>query len=126
MDYKATLTLPKTDFPMKANLTQAEPLMLAWWEEIGIYKRLRQVAGDCSRVILHDGPPYANGHIHLGHVLNKVLKDFIVKSRSMAGFNAVYVPGWDCHGLPIEHQVDKELGLDKPGIDVRNAMDPVE
>jgi isoleucyl-tRNA synthetase len=126
MDYKATLNLPKTDFPMKANLAQAEPRMLAWWEEIGIYKRLRQVAADRPLWILHDGPPYANGHIHLGHVLNKVLKDVIVKSRSMAGFNAVYVPGWDCHGLPIEHQVDKELGLDRPGVDVRLAMDPIE
>jgi isoleucyl-tRNA synthetase len=126
MDYKATLNLPKTDFPMKANLPQAEPRMLAWWEEIGIYKRLRQVAADRPLWILHDGPPYANGHIHLGTVLNKVLKDVAVKSRSMAGFNAVYVPGWDGHGLPIEHKVDVELGLDKPGVDVRRAMDPVE
>ncbi len=126
MDYKATLNLPKTDFPMKANLTVAEPRMLAWWEEIGIYKRLRQTAADRPLWILHDGPPYANGHLHLGHVLNKVLKDVIVKSRSMAGFNAVYIPGWDCHGLPIEHQVDKMLGLDQPGVDVRRAMDPIE
>ena len=126
MDYKATLNLPKTDFPMKANLTVAEPRMLAWWDEIGIYERLRQVAADRPLWILHDGPPYANGHIHLGHVLNKVLKDVIVKSRSMAGFNAVYVPGWDCHGLPIEHQVDKMLGLDQPGLDVRRAMDPID
>ena len=112
MDYKATLHLPKTDFPMKANLAQAEPRMLAWWDEIGIYKRLRESAADRPLWILHDGPPYANGSIHMGHVLNKVLKDVVVKSRSMLGFNAVYVPGWDCHGLPIEHQVDKELGLD--------------
>src|SRR5438093_5427720 len=126
MDYKATLNLPKTDFPMKANLPQAEPKLLAWWEEIGIYKRLRQAAVDRPLWILHDGPPYANGHIHLGTVLNKVLKDVVVKSRMMAGFNAVYVPGWDCHGLPIEHKVDVELGLDKPGVDVRRAMDPVE
>src|ERR687892_29901 len=126
MDYKATLTLPKTDFPMRANLPQAEPRMLAWWDEIGIYKRLREAAADRPLWILHDGPPYANGHIHLGTVLNKVLKDVVVKSRGMAGFNAVYVPGWDCHGLPIEHQVDKELGLDQPGVDVRRAMDPVE
>jgi isoleucyl-tRNA synthetase len=126
MDYKATLNLPKTDFPMKANLAQAEPRMLAWWEQIGIYKRLREATVDRPLWILHDGPPYANGHIHLGHVLNKVLKDVIVKSRSMAGFNAVYVPGWDCHGLPIEHQVDKELGLDQPGVDVRRAMDPID
>jgi len=126
MDYKATLNLPKTDFPMKANLPQAEPRLLAWWEEIGIYKRLRQVAADRPLWILHDGPPYANGNIHLGTVLNKVLKDIVVKSRGMAGFNAVYVPGWDCHGLPIEHKVDVELGLDKPGVDIRRAMDPVE
>jgi isoleucyl-tRNA synthetase len=126
MDYKATLNLPKTDFPMKANLPQAEPKLLAWWDQIGIYKRLREVSADRPPWILHDGPPYANGHIHLGTVLNKVLKDVVVKSRSMAGFNAVYVPGWDCHGLPIEHKVDVELGLDKPGIDIRQAMDPVD
>jgi isoleucyl-tRNA synthetase len=126
MDYKATLNLPKTAFPMKANLPKSEPEMLAWWESFGIYKRVRQAAASRPLWILHDGPPYANGHLHLGTMLNKVLKDVIVKSRSMSGFNAVYVPGWDCHGLPIEHQVDKELGLDKAGIDVRNAMDPVE
>ena len=126
MDYKATLNLPKTDFPMRANLPQAEPKMLAWWDEIGIYKRVREVSADRPLWILHDGPPYANGHIHLGTVLNKVLKDVVVKSRGMAGFNAVYVPGWDCHGLPIEHKVDVELGLDRPGVDVRRAMDPVE
>src|SRR5258705_2333803 len=126
MDYKATLNLPKTDFPMKANLAKAEPRMLAWGDEIGIYKRLREPAADRPLWILHDGPPYANGSIHMGHVLNKVLKDVVVKSRSMLGFNAVYVPGWDCHGLPIEHQVDKELGLDTASIDVRQAMDPIE
>jgi len=126
MDYKATLHLPKTEFPMKANLPHAEPRMLAWWDEIGIYKRLREAAADRPLWILHDGPPYANGHIHMGHVLNKVLKDVVVKSRSMLGFNAPYVPGWDCHGLPIEHQVDKELGLDTAPLDVRRAMDPLE
>ncbi|HXH85144.1 MAG TPA: isoleucine--tRNA ligase [Candidatus Tectomicrobia bacterium] len=126
MDYKATLNLPKTDFPMKASLAQAEPRMLAWWDEIGLYRRLRERAADRPLWILHDGPPYANGHIHIGHVINKVLKDVIVKSRQMLGFNAVYVPGWDCHGLPIEHQVDKELGLDTASVDVRQAMDPVE
>ena len=126
MDYKPTLNLPKTAFPMKANLPQTEPQMLAWWSQIGIYKRLREAATDRVRWILHDGPPYANGNIHMGHVLNKVLKDIVVKSRTMLGFNTVYVPGFDCHGLPIEHQVDKELGLDQPGVDVRRAMDPVE
>src|SRR3989441_3020440 len=126
MDYKATLNLPKTAFPMKASLPESEPKMLAWWDQIGIYKRLRETAADRPLWILHDGPPYANGHIHMGHVLNKVLKDVIVKSRSMMGFNAVYIPGWDCHGLPIEHEVDKELGLDQATVDVRRAMDPVE
>ncbi len=126
MDYKDTLNLPKTAFPMKANLPVAEPKMLAWWEQVGIYKRLREASAERPLWILHDGPPYANGHIHIGTVLNKVLKDVTVKSRSMLGFNAVYVPGWDCHGLPIEHQVDKELGLDRAPIDVRRAMDPVE
>jgi len=126
MDYKATLHLPKTAFPMKANLPQSEPKMLEWWAETRIYARLRETSAQRPLWILHDGPPYANGNIHLGTVLNKVLKDVVVKSRSMLGFNAVYVPGWDCHGLPIEHQVDKELGLDSASIDVRRAMDPVE
>jgi isoleucyl-tRNA synthetase len=126
MDYKATLNLPKTAFPMKANLPESEPKILAWWDQLGIYQRLREVAGERPLWILHDGPPYANGHIHMGTALNKVLKDFVVKSRAMLGFNAAYVPGWDCHGLPIEHQVDKELGLDATGVDVRRAMDPVQ
>jgi isoleucyl-tRNA synthetase len=126
MDYKTTLNLPKTSFPMKANLAQTEPKMLAWWDGIGIYKRVREASADRPLWILHDGPPYANGHIHMGHVLNKVLKDMVVKSRTMLGSNAVYVPGFDCHGLPIEHQVDKELGLDGADVDVRRAMDPVE
>ncbi|MFQ5801989.1 MAG: isoleucine--tRNA ligase [Candidatus Methylomirabilales bacterium] len=110
MDYKATLNLPKTTFPMKANLTEREPEILRFWEERGIYYKLRELRADHQMWILHDGPPYANGHIHMGHALNKILKDFVVKSRSMMGYNAVYVPGWDCHGLPIELQVDKELG----------------
>ncbi len=126
MDYKATLNLPKTPFPMKANLARMEPDSLASWEAMGFYKRLRETGAGRPLWILHDGPPYANGNIHLGHVLNKVLKDMIVKSRTMLGFDAVYVPGWDCHGLPIEHQVDKELGLDSASVDVRRAMDPVE
>jgi isoleucyl-tRNA synthetase len=126
MDYRTTLNLPRTAFPMRANLARSEPEMLAWWDAMGIYKRLREVAAGRPLWILHDGPPYANGLIHLGHVLNKVLKDMIVKSRSMLGFNAVYVPGWDCHGLPIEHEVDKQLGLDQASIDIRRAMDPIE
>jgi isoleucyl-tRNA synthetase len=125
MDYKSTLNLPKTAFPMRANLPQAEPKMIEWWEQMDIYRRIRAAAKGREPWILHDGPPYANGHIHMGHVLNKVLKDVIVKSRGMAGFDAVYIPGWDCHGLPIEHQVDKELGLDTD-LDARRAMDPLE
>ena len=93
MDYKSTLNLPKTAFPMKANLPQSEPAMLEWWERMGVYKRLREASADLPPWILHDGPPYANGHIHIGHVLNKVLKDVVVKSRGMLGFDAVYVPG---------------------------------
>ncbi len=125
MDYKTTLNLPKTAFPMKANLPRAEPTMLERWEAMDIYGKLRAAAAARPLWILHDGPPYANGHIHMGTALDKILKDVIVKSRTMAGANAVYVPGWDCHGLPIEHQVDKELGLDTASIDVRKAMDPV-
>src|SRR3972149_3188218 len=117
-DYKATLNLPKTDFPMKASLARMEPEMLRRWEAMDIYARLRQAGKDRPPWILHDGPPYANGHIHMGTALNKILKDLVVKSRSMLGYNAVYVPGWDCHGLPIEHQVDKELGLDTAQVGV--------
>ncbi len=126
MDYKDTLNLPKTAFPMKANLPKLEPEWLERWEAMDIYGRIRKAAAGRPLWILHDGPPYANLNIHLGTALNKVLKDLVVKSRSMLGYNAVYVPGWDCHGLPIEHQVDKELGLDRPGADVRRAMDPLE
>ena len=110
MDYKETLNLPKTDFPMKANLAQKEPEMLAKWEEMRLYEKIREAAKGRDVYILHDGPPYANGSIHLGTALNKILKDMVVKSKNMSGFDSVYVPGWDCHGLPIEHQVDKELG----------------
>ncbi len=118
MDYKATLNLPKTTFPMKASLTEREPEILRSWDEREIYQRLREVRADREMWILHDGPPYANGHIHMGHALNKILKDFVVKSRSMMGYDAVFVPGWDCHGLPIEHQVDKELGDTKKAVGV--------
>ncbi len=109
MDYKATLNLPRTEFPMKASLPQREPEMLRRWEEMGLYGRIRQQSRGRPRFVLHDGPPYANGHIHLGHALNKILKDIIVKSRQMMGLDSPYIPGWDCHGLPIEHQVDKQL-----------------
>ena len=118
MDYKSTLNLPKTDFPMKANLPQREPAMLAWWEEQKLYDQIQALGKGRPRYVLHDGPPYANGRIHIGHALNKVLKDIIVKSKTMAGFHSPYVPGWDCHGLPIEHQVMKELGDKKKDLGV--------
>jgi isoleucyl-tRNA synthetase len=113
MNYKDTLNLPITTFPMKADLPVLEPSILKQWEASSLYDRLREVRADRQVWILHDGPPYANGHIHIGHALNKILKDFVVKSKSMFGYNATYVPGWDCHGLPIEHQVDKNLGSKK-------------
>ena len=113
MDYKATLNLPHTDFPMKANLPQREPALLAWWEEHHLYERIQEAGEGRPLYLLHDGPPYANGHIHIGHALNKILKDIIVKSKTMSGYHVPYVPGWDCHGLPIEHQVSKELGSKK-------------
>jgi isoleucyl-tRNA synthetase len=118
-DYKATLNLPRTDFPMKADLTRREPERLARWEEQKLYARVRDRSRRQARpaFILHDGPPYANGDIHMGHALNKVLKDIIVRSRTMMGFDAPYVPGWDCHGLPIEKQVDKALGAKKREMD---------
>ncbi len=118
MDYKSTLNLPKTDFPMKANLPQREPEMLAWWEQQKLYEQIQAMGEGRPRYVLHDGPPYANGRIHIGHALNKILKDIIVKSKTMAGFHAPYMPGWDCHGLPIEHQVMKELGEKKKDLDV--------
>ena len=117
MDYKSTLNLPKTDFPMKANLPQREPELLAWWDQVRLYARIQETGKGRPRYLLHDGPPYANGRIHIGHALNKILKDIIVKSKTMAGFHAPYVPGWDCHGLPIEHQVLKDLGEKKHSLD---------
>jgi isoleucyl-tRNA synthetase len=110
---KDTLSLPRTDFPMKANLPQNEPLRLKAWEESRLYERIREARQGAPRWILHDGPPYANGPLHLGHALNKCLKDFIVKSKTMAGFDSPYVPGFDCHGLPIEIKVDEKLGRKK-------------
>ena len=124
LDLKSTINLPKTGFSMKANLPQNEPRMLARWEEMGIYQRIRQTRKGAPVYVLHDGPPYANGPIHLGHALNKCLKDFIVKSKTMAGFDSPYVPGWDCHGLPIEIKVDQQLGgkkLQMQPMDVRRA-----
>ena len=118
-ELKATLTLPQTEFPMKANLPQNEPKRLEQWTETDIYGQIRAARAGAPSYILHDGPPYANGPIHLGHALNKCLKDFVVKSKTMAGFDAPYVPGWDCHGLPIEIKVDEQLGRKKL------EMDPV-
>ncbi|MEX0880128.1 MAG: isoleucine--tRNA ligase [Thermoanaerobaculia bacterium] len=123
-DYKSTLNLPRTDFPMKADLARREPLQLEAWEKIGVERKLRAQAAGRPRFILHDGPPYANGHLHLGHAMNKILKDLVVRSRSMLGFDAPYVPGWDCHGLPIERQVDKKLGSKKKDmttVEIRGA-----
>ncbi|MBI5048648.1 MAG: isoleucine--tRNA ligase [Deltaproteobacteria bacterium] len=108
MDYKDTLNLPKTDFPMKADLANKEPEILKKWEETGLYTKIMDASKVRKKYILHDGPPYANGNIHIGHALNKILKDIIVKSRFMMGFATDYVPGWDCHGLPIELQVEKD------------------
>ena len=111
--YKSTINLPQSDFPMKADLAQREPAQVEAWEQKGVYARQRELARGRPRFVLHDGPPYANGAIHIGHAVNKVLKDIIVKSRSLDGFDSPYIPGWDCHGLPIELQVEKKYG--RPG-----------
>ena len=118
LDLKQTLNLPRTDFPMRANLPQNEPKWLERWAREDLYGQIRKARKDAPTFTLHDGPPYANGRIHLGTALNKILKDFVVKSRTLAGFNAPYVPGWDCHGLPIEINVDKELGPKKAKMSV--------
>lgn len=120
MDYGKTLNLPKTDFPMRANLPERELEFLKFWEENDIYSKVQEKNRGRQKFILHDGPPYANGHIHLGHVLNKVLKDIVVKYHSMSGCDAPYVPGWDTHGLPIEQQAIRAFGID------RHEIDPVE
>lgn len=116
MDYRDTLNLPKTGFKMKANLAQKEPMVLKSWDKAKLYQKIQEDRKDKPLFILHDGPPYANGNIHLGTAFNKILKDIILRSKRMAGFNAPYIPGWDCHGLPIEHNVDKELGEKKKTI----------
>ncbi|MDD5686414.1 MAG: isoleucine--tRNA ligase [Elusimicrobia bacterium] len=117
MDYGKTVNLPKTNFSMKANLAQKEPQFLDFWKKIDIYKKLVEKNKGKEKFILHDGPPYANGHIHLGTALNKILKDIIIKYKLMSGFDSPYVPGWDCHGLPIEYQLMKDLGKNKSTID---------
>ncbi len=120
-DYSETIFLPQTDFPMRAGLPQREPLLLKRWSEIGLYARLREVAQGRPRFVLHDGPPYANGNIHIGHALNKILKDLVVRSQQMLGHDSNYVPGWDCHGLPIEWKIEEEYrakGKDKDAVPV--------
>jgi isoleucyl-tRNA synthetase len=119
MDYKTTLNLPQTSFPMKANLANREPATLKRWQDIGLYQKIRDQFAGRPRFVLHDGPPYANGPIHIGHAVNKVLKDIIIKSKGLQGFDSPYVPGWDCHGLPIELMVEKKIG--KAGVKVSAA-----
>jgi len=124
-DWKSTLNLPRTEFPMKASLQKAEPEAIARWEEIGLYEQIRAHRAGAPKCVLHDGPPYANGRIHIGTALNKILKDFVVRAKTMSGFDSPYVPGWDCHGLPIELKVDRELGSKKRDLskaDLRRAL----
>ena len=109
-EYKSTLNLPKTAFPMKGNLAQREPERLKRWQEDNLYAQVRAACDGRPLYVLHDGPPYANGEIHIGHAVNKILKDIIIKSKTLSGFDADYVPGWDCHGLPIELMVEKKIG----------------
>jgi isoleucyl-tRNA synthetase len=113
-DYKSTLNLPDTPFPMRGDLAKREPQWIADWQRNGVYEAIRAACTGRPRFVLHDGPPYANGDIHIGHALNKILKDVVVKSRTMAGFDAPYVPGWDCHGMPIEVQIEKTHGKHLP------------
>ena len=120
-DYKDTIQLPRTEFPMKAGLPKREPELLARWAEIGLWEKLRAAGKGRPKFILHDGPPYANGHLHIGHALNKILKDVINRSQQMMGKDANYVPGWDCHGLPIEWKIEeqyREAGQDKDEVPI--------
>ena len=127
-DYSETLFLPKTDFPMRAGLPQKEPEILARWRELDLYGRLRAAAKGRPRFVLHDGPPYANGNIHIGHALNKILKDVVTRSQQMLGYDSNYVPGWDCHGLPIEWKIEEEnyRAKGKPKPDLSNPAALVE
>ncbi len=118
-DYKSTLNLPKTEFSMRAGLAKSEPKRLAKWQEMGLYQRIRDARQGCEKFVLHDGPPYANGDIHIGHAVNKILKDIIIKSHTLDGMDAPYVPGWDCHGLPIELKVEKKVGKVGRKVDAR-------
>ena len=108
IDYSKTLYLPQTEFPMRAGLPEKEPVTVARWQKMGLYKRLRESAAGREKYVLHDGPPYANGNIHIGHALNKILKDVITRSFQMRGYDSNYVPGWDCHGLPIEWKIEEK------------------
>ncbi|MEY4738443.1 MAG: hypothetical protein RL302_2762, partial [Pseudomonadota bacterium] len=110
VDYRSTLNLPDTPFPMRGDLPKREPAWVNAWNEEGLYRRLRDARVGAPLFVLHDGPPYANGKLHIGHALNKVLKDMIVKSKQLGGFDAQYIPGWDCHGLPIENAIEKLHG----------------
>ncbi len=124
-DWSKTLFLPQTDFPMRAGLPQMEPKLLARWDKIDLYAKLRAASKGRTKFILHDGPPYANGNIHIGHALNKILKDLVTRSQQMAGFDSNYVPGWDCHGLPIEWKIEEEYiakGKPKPNFADPQAM----
>src|SRR5450755_4160628 len=127
-DYSETLFLPQTDFPMRAGLPQREPEILARWERLGLYQRLRAAAKGREKFILHDGPPYANGNIHIGHALNKILKDVVTRSQQMLGYDSNYVPGWDCHGLPIEWKIEEDnyRTKNKPKPDFSNPAALVE
>ncbi|NCW04483.1 MAG: isoleucine--tRNA ligase, partial [Rhodobacteraceae bacterium] len=121
-DYKDTLNLPQTDFPMRAGLPKREPEWLARWERLGVYDRLREKEGRAP-FTLHDGPPYANGHLHIGHALNKILKDMVVRSQQMMGKDARYIPGWDCHGLPIEWKIEEQYRKKGKNKDEVNVID---
>ncbi|MEQ9472047.1 MAG: class I tRNA ligase family protein, partial [Roseitalea porphyridii] len=121
LDYSKTLYLPQTNFPMRAGLPKKEPELVARWQEMSLYRRLREDAAGRPKFVLHDGPPYANGNLHIGHALNKILKDVIVRAQQMMGKNANYVPGWDCHGLPIEWKIEEQYraqGKDKDQVPV--------
>ncbi|MDP4591191.1 MAG: class I tRNA ligase family protein, partial [Burkholderiaceae bacterium] len=119
MDYKTTLNLPDTPFPMRGNLPKREPQWVEAWQQNGVYEAIREASIGRPTFLLHDGPPYANGDLHIGHAVNKILKDIVVKTRNMAGFDARYVPGWDCHGMPIEVQIEKKYGKSLPVADVQ-------
>ncbi|HET6469166.1 MAG TPA: class I tRNA ligase family protein, partial [Geminicoccaceae bacterium] len=120
-DYKDTVFLPRTEFPMRADLPKREPALLERWQRLGLYRRLREQARGHERFVLHDGPPYANGHLHMGTALNKILKDVVTRSQQMLGKDSNYVPGWDCHGLPIEWQIEQDYrkrGQDKDAVPI--------